>query len=152
MNQSETIPKSLFLNLRSLDKRSNAVLSLQRKIRLGYLFFLKEVDLFFSRLDSEFINEFPEDSVFQALVRTAEAAIDKGVYPQRISQGSSGSYFVKDSDRVSCSFSINLVLSGVIENWSFCSLIFYCFHCTIFLSEILNPIYLAELVYSLVNH
>ncbi|CAK8676083.1 unnamed protein product [Clavelina lepadiformis] len=53
------------------------------------------------RLDSEFINEFPEDPIFQGLVRAAEAAIDRGVYPVRIAQGSSGSYFVKDVDRKS---------------------------------------------------
>uniref|UniRef100_H2Y8Q6 Phosphatidylinositol 4-kinase type 2 n=1 Tax=Ciona savignyi TaxID=51511 RepID=H2Y8Q6_CIOSA len=41
-------------------------------------------------------NDFPEDSHFQTLVRTAESAIERGVYPVRIPQGSSGSYFVKD--------------------------------------------------------
>lgn len=53
-----------------------------------------------SRLDSELINEFPEDPTYQTLVRSAEAAIDKGVYPERIAQGSSGSYFVKDPNKV----------------------------------------------------
>ena len=66
-----------------------------------------------SRLDSEFINEFPEDATFQSLVRSAEAAIDKGVYPVRISQGSSGSYFVKDSDRVRSFRFTSLVLLSV---------------------------------------
>ncbi|XP_002129036.2 phosphatidylinositol 4-kinase type 2-alpha-like isoform X4 [Ciona intestinalis] len=52
-----------------------------------------------NRLDAEFINDFPDDSVFQTLVRNAETAIDRGVYPVRIAQGSSGSYFVKDTDQ-----------------------------------------------------
>ena len=57
--------------------------------------------MFFSRLDSELINEFPDDAAFQNLVRAAENAIDKEVYPVRIAQGSSGSYFVKDVEEVS---------------------------------------------------
>ena len=32
------------------------------------------------------------------MIRTAETAIDNGIYPQRIYQGSSGSYFVKNSE------------------------------------------------------
>ena len=32
------------------------------------------------------------------MIRSAELAIDNGIYPQRIYQGSSGSYFVKNSD------------------------------------------------------
>uniref|UniRef100_UPI00398EFE36 phosphatidylinositol 4-kinase type 2-beta isoform X2 n=1 Tax=Pristiophorus japonicus TaxID=55135 RepID=UPI00398EFE36 len=42
------------------------------------------------------LNHFPEDSEFTDIVLRAEQAIECGVYPQRISQGSSGSYFVKD--------------------------------------------------------
>ncbi|CAG2172230.1 unnamed protein product [Oppiella nova] len=34
----------------------------------------------------------------QSLVREAEQAIDNGIYPTRIKQGSSGSYFVRNSD------------------------------------------------------
>ena len=41
------------------------------------------------------------DPEFNSIVRAAEYAIDSGVYPQRIYQGSSGSYFVRDKDRVS---------------------------------------------------
>ncbi|XP_063075701.1 phosphatidylinositol 4-kinase type 2-beta [Engraulis encrasicolus] len=41
-------------------------------------------------------NHFPEDPVFAEIVQRAEQAIENGVFPERISQGSSGSYFVKD--------------------------------------------------------
>jgi len=42
-------------------------------------------------------NVFEDDPEFTAIVREAEAAIEEGVYPVRITQGSSGSYFVFDS-------------------------------------------------------
>ncbi|KAF3827813.1 hypothetical protein GH733_001048 [Mirounga leonina] len=41
-------------------------------------------------------NEFPEDPEFEAVVRQAEVAIERCIFPERIYQGSSGSYFVKD--------------------------------------------------------
>ncbi|XP_035024898.1 phosphatidylinositol 4-kinase type 2-beta [Hippoglossus stenolepis] len=41
-------------------------------------------------------NHFPEDPEFADIVQRAEQAIESGVFPERISQGSSGSYFVKD--------------------------------------------------------
>ncbi|XP_012509904.1 PREDICTED: phosphatidylinositol 4-kinase type 2-alpha [Propithecus coquereli] len=41
-------------------------------------------------------NEFPEDPEFEAMVRQAEVAIERCIFPERIYQGSSGSYFVKD--------------------------------------------------------
>uniref|UniRef100_A0A669PT62 Phosphatidylinositol 4-kinase type 2 n=1 Tax=Phasianus colchicus TaxID=9054 RepID=A0A669PT62_PHACC len=41
-------------------------------------------------------NDFPEDPEFAEVVRRAELASERGIYPERISQGSSGSYFVKD--------------------------------------------------------
>ncbi|XP_062071100.1 phosphatidylinositol 4-kinase type 2-alpha isoform X1 [Lepus europaeus] len=41
-------------------------------------------------------NEFPEDPEFEFVVRQAELAIERGIFPERIYQGSSGSYFVKD--------------------------------------------------------
>jgi len=50
-----------------------------------------------SALDSD-DNIFTDDPAFNEIVRQAEAAIDAGVYPARIYQGSSGSYFVKDVD------------------------------------------------------
>ncbi|MEQ2206468.1 hypothetical protein XENOCAPTIV_029708 [Xenoophorus captivus] len=41
-------------------------------------------------------NHFPEDPEFADFILRAEQAIESGVFPERISQGSSGSYFVKD--------------------------------------------------------
>ncbi|XP_059621656.1 phosphatidylinositol 4-kinase type 2-alpha isoform X3 [Phlebotomus argentipes] len=42
------------------------------------------------------INNFPDDPQFSELVNQAEIAIEHGIYPDRIYQGSSGSYFVKN--------------------------------------------------------
>ncbi|XP_029926675.1 phosphatidylinositol 4-kinase type 2-alpha-like [Myripristis murdjan] len=42
-------------------------------------------------------NEFPDDPEFREIVRRAEKAIEEEIFPERIYQGSSGSYFVKDS-------------------------------------------------------
>ncbi|XP_028657577.1 phosphatidylinositol 4-kinase type 2-beta isoform X1 [Erpetoichthys calabaricus] len=42
------------------------------------------------------LNTFPEDPEFYEIIHRAEQAIECGVFPERISQGSSGSYFVKD--------------------------------------------------------
>lgn len=44
---------------------------------------------------------FSDDPHFTDLVRQAETSIESGIYPERIYQGSSGSYFVKNSNRVS---------------------------------------------------
>ncbi|KAJ0172101.1 hypothetical protein K1T71_012074 [Dendrolimus kikuchii] len=41
-------------------------------------------------------NHFPDDPQFSELVWQAEVAIDNGIFPERIYQGSSGSYFVKN--------------------------------------------------------
>src|SRR5689334_6421501 len=49
----------------------------------------------------DFTNNFPDDPDFTALLREAEMAIEQEIYPERISQGSSGSYFVKATDQVS---------------------------------------------------
>lgn len=48
----------------------------------------------------DFSNHFPEDPDFTNLLREAEIAIEQEIYPERISQGSSGSYFVKALDQV----------------------------------------------------
>ena len=45
-----------------------------------------------------FLLYFSDDPNFTEVIRTAETAIDNGIYPQRIYQGSSGSYFVKNSE------------------------------------------------------
>lgn len=42
-----------------------------------------------------------DDPEFTEIVKQAELAIDNGIYPERISQGSSGSYFVKNPAGVS---------------------------------------------------
>lgn len=45
-----------------------------------------------------------DDPQFSELVWQAECAIDNGIYPERIYQGSSGSYFVKNSAGVRYNF------------------------------------------------
>ena len=47
-------------------------------------------------------NNFPDDVEYTSLLNEAEQAIEHGIYPQRISQGSSGSYFVKNHSGVRC--------------------------------------------------
>lgn len=51
-------------------------------------------------LDEEMTNTWPNDPEFTELIRQAEVAADQGVFPQRIYQGSSGSYFVKNIEGV----------------------------------------------------
>jgi hypothetical protein len=52
--------------------------------------------------DFDFVFEsFPDDPLFSDLIRQAEIAIENGIYPERIYQGSSGSYFVKNPAGVS---------------------------------------------------
>jgi len=51
-------------------------------------------------LDEEMFNSWPNDPEFTELIREAELAVDHGVFPQRIYQGSSGSYFVKNREGV----------------------------------------------------
>lgn len=46
-------------------------------------------------------NYFPDDVEYSRIVEMAEQTIEQGIYPERIHQGSSGSYFVKSSDGVS---------------------------------------------------
>ena len=48
-----------------------------------------------------FSNDDFQDQEFGGLVRASEMAIESGVDPVRISQGSSGSYFVRNTDGVS---------------------------------------------------
>lgn len=47
----------------------------------------------------QFDNNFPDDPAFQEIIRKAEEAIEEGFLPERIYQGSSGSYFVKDHEK-----------------------------------------------------
>lgn len=46
-------------------------------------------------------NDFPDDPDFAQIVHQSEASIEHGIFPERISQGSSGSYFAKDLEGVS---------------------------------------------------
>ncbi|XP_062964368.1 phosphatidylinositol 4-kinase type 2-beta isoform X3 [Cynocephalus volans] len=48
---------------------------------------------------SSAMNAFSDDPEFADIILRAEHAIEFGVFPERISQGSSGSYFVKDPKR-----------------------------------------------------
>jgi len=45
-------------------------------------------------------NEDFDDPEFNEVIRQSEHAVDQGIYPQRIYQGSSGSYFVKNTEGV----------------------------------------------------
>lgn len=45
-------------------------------------------------------NHFPDDPEFSERIRQAEIAIDSNILPERIYQGSSGSYFVKNTNLV----------------------------------------------------
>ncbi|CAO2625705.1 Phosphatidylinositol 4-kinase type 2-beta [Lemmus lemmus] len=57
------------------------------------------IELDRSRVSGSEINTFLEDPEFADIVLRAEQAIETGIFPERTSQGSSGSYFVKDSKR-----------------------------------------------------
>jgi hypothetical protein len=61
-------------------------------------------------------NTFLEDPEFADIVLKAEQAIEIGVFPERISQGSSGSYFVKDSKRVRTSHILHKFLEDATLN------------------------------------
>lgn len=58
---------------------------------------------------------FPDDPAFNELVASAENAIDHGIFPERIYQGSSGSYFVKNTSGVS-SYIYEHSMSSIISN------------------------------------
>ena len=50
--------------------------------------------------DSLFVNNIENDPDFNRVIRSTEEAIYMGILPERIYQGSSGSYFVKDKTKV----------------------------------------------------
>lgn len=62
-----------------------------------------------------------DDPSFSDLVWQAEVAIDNGIFPERISQGSSGSYFVKNQAGVSIfqQYYCNMVAKNLINMASF---------------------------------
>ncbi|XP_066927002.1 phosphatidylinositol 4-kinase type 2-alpha-like [Clytia hemisphaerica] len=49
--------------------------------------------------DSPFVNNIENDPDFSKVIRSTEEAIYMGILPERIYQGSSGSYFVKDKSK-----------------------------------------------------
>lgn len=63
----------------------------------------------------DFTDVFPEDPEFTSLLRDAELAIEQEIYPERIVQGSSGSYFVKALDKVRLSASFYHLSDRVCE-------------------------------------
>lgn len=72
-----------------------------------------------------------DDPTFSDLVWQAEVAIDNGIFPERISQGSSGSYFVKNPTGVSNNvnlmlLSLSLLLNILIVNVTLAELVETC--------------------------
>ena len=67
-----------------------------------------------SRMDSHSDNEYQgnhfDDAEFTSIIHATEQAIDVGILPERIYQGSSGSYFVKDKEGVRIFFVCRLPL------------------------------------------
>lgn len=61
------------------------------------------------------MNDF-EDVAYSRIVREAERAIDSGILPQMIYQGSSGSYFVKDTERVGKNLNLYTFYIILIKN------------------------------------
>jgi len=49
-----------------------------------------------SKSRAEPVNDFPDEPEYNQLVKQVETAINRGILPERIYQGSSGSYFVKN--------------------------------------------------------
>ena len=72
-----------------------------------------------ARIDSDYghiENNFPDDPEFTQVIRTTETAIEHGIFPERIYQGSSGSYFVKNLEGVSRIFTIIVLFQNRIYN------------------------------------
>ena len=76
------------------------------------------------RLESTSVvnNEYPDDAQYTGVVLEAEMAVEAGIFPQRIKQGSSGSYFVSDTSRVSGTG------SWVMAKRHYWGLLLYCIH------------------------
>lgn len=69
-------------------------------VKVKFLFNLVYYDYF----NMEFIVYLIDDPAFTEIVYQAETAIEHGIMPTRIYQGSSGSYFVKNMSGVSILF------------------------------------------------
>ena len=79
----------------------------------------KESSPLLNRVDYEyglFDNHFPDDPEFHDYIRQAEAAIEQGNLPERISQGSSGSYFVKHADDAQVSWKKKMCVCVCVLN------------------------------------
>jgi len=64
------------------------------------IFFIIEINVLYFMLNVLF-TFFVDDPSFSYVIKQSEIAIDNSVFPERIYQGSSGSYFVKDTNGVS---------------------------------------------------
>ena len=64
-----------------------------------------------SHSDTEYQGNHFDDPEFTAIIHSAEQAIDVGILPERIYQGSSGSYFVKDKEGVRFQSSLRIFVS-----------------------------------------
>lgn len=74
------------------------------------------------RMDAESccnFNSFPDNPQFTSIIREAELAILNDVLPERIYQGSSGSYFVKNVDGV----------VSLISTLGWIDFLLFCFAC-----------------------
>lgn len=60
------------------------------------------------------MNSFLDDPEFAEIILKAEQAIECAVFPERISQGSSGSYFVKDPKGVSYNSQIRQIIINLL--------------------------------------
>ncbi|KAK6621470.1 hypothetical protein RUM44_001277 [Polyplax serrata] len=58
----------------------------------------RENEPLLSRDDIQPLNYIPDDPQFAKLIQDTETAIENGIFPERISQGSSGSYFCKNPE------------------------------------------------------
>jgi len=65
--------------------------------------------------NTAYYNNFPDDAEYSSLLNEAEQAIEHGIYPQRISQGSSGSYFVKNRAGVQ-SLAIHFAIKFIVND------------------------------------
>lgn len=62
------------------------------------------------------MNIFLDDPEFAEIILRTEQAIECGVFPERISQGSSGSYFAKDPKGVSMFLQSQTHIQQQVEN------------------------------------
>lgn len=85
---------------------------------------LRESQPLLKRMDPDVVsinNVFADDPEFTSIVKEAETAIEAAIYPERISKGSSGSYFVRNCQLVSCNslllYQLVCVMVSSLVNW-----------------------------------